>query len=313
MAKLDFRGLVPGKRYKIVIHPETVYGTMKALPTIDFIVPEAPPRARGFRLDIRTRYKPVIVGYRNRKLRIYKYKITYNANTGKRHVVIITGTGTFRKNKIKAGDKIKVAAPSAISTGTTAVTVLNRENTPKNRIRYLHPIQNTSTTSWTTYTTDDSPSISNADKPITHVNGGSAIIEKIPYVRIRIPKPIFQNLMWNDTVRDFVHIVYRKGNSKKTITGSRKYLLTDTDVSRDTPIQDGISGFDIDNTTYPNGHPPVFVKEIRDKKFYQFEFIVARYTRTQNTDGSYTAWSGSWIEQNTPFNKKLSKPAGWKA
>lgn len=309
VAKLDFRGLIPGKRYKIVIHPETVYGTLKSLPTIDFVVPEAPPRARGFKLDIRARYKPVIIGYKDRKLRIYKYKITYNAETGERHVVIITGTGTFRKNRIKPGDRVSISEPSAIA--ATNVKVVNTQNTPKNRIRYLHPTQNTSTASWTAYTSDDGASAS--AMPITHINGGAAIIEKIPYLRIRIPKSVHENLMWSETVRDFVHIVYRTGKSKATVHGKRKYLITDTDIDRTAPIQDGSSGFDIDDATYPNGHPPVFVKEIRDKKYYQFEFIVARYVRYQNSDGSYTNWTGSWIEQTGSFNNKLSRPSGWKA
>ena len=108
MAKIDFRGLVPGKRYKIVIHPDTPYGKLRALPTIDFIVPEAPPRARNHRLEIKNRPKTVITGYRNRKFKIYKYKIEQNA-AGKKVVVIITGNGTFKK-----GSKVTLTFPHCI-------------------------------------------------------------------------------------------------------------------------------------------------------------------------------------------------------
>lgn len=317
MAKLDFRGLIPGKRYKIVIHPETVYGTLKALPTIDFVVPEAPPRARNFRLDIRTRFKTAIIGYANRKLRIYKYKVILDGTTNKKYAVIITGTGVFKKNRIKPGDKVNVsisstflaANPGATNISISNAVVVNSANTPKNRIKYEIP--SGSTHGWYTYTTDDSSSSSSM--PITHVGGGAAILKKIPTVRLRIPKAIHQNLMWNDTVRDFVHIVYRTGKSKATVHGKRKYLIGDTEIDRNTPIQDGSGGFDIDDATYPNGHPPVFTKEIKDAKYYQFEFIIARYVRYKNADGSYTSWTGSWIEKEGPFNNKLSRPAGWKA
>lgn len=321
MAKIDFRGLIPGKRYKIVIHPETPYGKLRALPTIDFIVPEAPPRARNHRLEIKNRPKTVITGYKNRKFKIYKYKIEQNA-AGKKVVVIITGNGTFKKNKIKGGDRIRVSAPAGIATtgyivtppGGTAlpsgvVLAKNRNNTPKNRIKYLHPNQSVSTVGWTTHTTDDSATIANY--PVTHVGGGAAITKKIPNLRIRIPKPIYQNLMWNDTVRDFVHIFYKTGSTKATVSGKRKYLITDTDLNRTSPIQDGVSGFSVLDT-FPNGHPPVFSKQILDKKYYQFDFAIARYTRFKNADGTYTAWTGDWIEQNTPFDKKLSRPSGWK-
>lgn len=336
VAKLDFRGLIPGKRYKIVIHPETVYGTLKSLPTIDFVVPEAPPRARGFKLDIRARYKPVIIGYTDRKFRVYKWKIVSATEADGIDIlqfpyvgVVITGNGTFRKNRIKPGDKITIsgttyAPKTSGSSGNfyplnvTGRKVINRQNTPKNRVRIplsSIPSEGSSTgfylNTWYTSAADDGTTSSNF--PLTHVKGGAAIIEKIPYLRIRIPKSIHENLMWSETVRDFVHIVYRTGKSKATVHGKRKYLITDTDIDRTAPIQDGSSTFDIDDATYPNGHPPVFVKEIRDKKYYQFEFIVARYIRYQNSDGSYTSWTGSWIEQTGSFNNKLSRPSGWKA
>lgn len=539
MAKLDFRNLTPGKRYKIVIHPQSFYGTLRALPTIDFIVPEAPPRARNYRLEVKTRYKQVTV-YKNRRFKIYKYKVVAGTgkNAGKKIVNIITGSSVFKKNKIKAGDRIKIIQPPSpaaplpiVTTGTTSlisttrkkykgvvlqntitvtdelgfidvtnisigdgasgigiangatvtainettgvitlsaantgstygkycngtinqntitvsviyqdtsyiqvgdyvtgtgigtgarvtaidatnkritlsvnntgsfsnqtitfareysgsvifgkslpsgvVLAINRDKTPKNRIRFIHPDPNNNLalTGWTTYTDDNS--LTNVKNyPVIHINGGSAELKKIPTVRLRIPKAIHQNLMWNDTVRDFVHIVYRSANTKAAIGGKRKYLVTDTDIDRNTPIQDQTSNgnliFNI-NSGYPDGFPPVFVKEIKDKKYYQFEFIVVRYikniinrvctgssgqsTITSTTDvagikvgnfvtgtgiGSgakvtaingniitlsvlnsaavsgtitFSGWVGDWMEQRAPFDKKLSRPVGWK-
>lgn len=308
MAKFDFRGLIPGKKYKIVVIPETANGDIRALPAIDFVVPEAPPRARNYSLTVTKTFKNKIVGYKNRRLRIWKYRIAQNS-AGQKIVTIITGrSAPGGNNRVKAGDKIRVLNPAAIQ-ATTATTVLPRGTAPSNRIKYLHPNQAAATTTWLTYGTDDS-STDPSNFPVVHVNGGAAIIKKIPVAKIRTPKAILNNLVWNDTVRDVVHIVYRKAKKKSNISGKRRYLLfKDGDVNLiidgNDPIQIGENGFTWDD--FPKGMPPVTSKQINDELYYSFEFIIARYIKKE--DGT---WKGYWIERNTPFAKRLSKPRGWK-
>lgn len=304
MAKLDFRGLIPGKRYKIVIHPETVYGQLRALPTIDFVVPEATPRARNHRLSVKTAYKRKTTAAKRRKFRIWKYKISQPTPGGTKFVVIITGNGTFVKNKVKSADKIRVTGLgtnyNTSSTDSNFVPVKNTSNTPKNRIRYVAPNQSAAVTDWQLYSSDDA---GGATRVVT-VKGTQEV--KIPVVKLRIPKPIYENLMWNDTVKDFVHVIYRTGKSRATLSGPRKYFVDDTNVNKDTPKASS-GGWSIDN--YVDGHPPVFSKEITDDNFYQFEFVVVRYTRPNTS----AAWTANWMEQNTPFAKRISRPIGWKA
>lgn len=319
MAKFDFRGLIPGKRYKIVVIPDTAYGEVRSLPAIDFIVPEAPPRARNSSLDVKRFFRTKIIGYKNRKLRIWQYRIIanpdLNAPVGQKKIaIIVTGkTAPGKNNRVKPGDKIKVKAPTAIATGSEAKTVISRDGAPLNRIKYFHPNDSATLVGWTKYTTDDN--VSSDSFPVVHVNGGAAIIKKIPVARIRIPKIIMENLVWNDTVRDVVHIIYRKAKNKANISGKRRYVFYkdgDLDLIVDPlkPIQDGSNGFNLEDFT--DGMPPVFKKEINDEKYYSFEFIVARYIRRKEDD-TYTPWKGYWIERDTPFAKRISRPTGWKA
>lgn len=304
MAKVDFRGLIPGKRYKILIQPNTIYGKVTEIPTIDFIVPEAPSRARNHRLSI-SKLKPrKTTGPKTVRFKIWKYKIS-QASDGKKYVLIITGNGSFKENKVKTGDKVTLTFPQTVSNwanyNVTNVNVKNTSNTPKNRIRYLSPNQSAQPTSWITYSDDDS-SVGNAR--ILKVKSTQEV--RIPRIALRIPKEIYQNLMWNDTVRDFVHIIYRQGSSKANLSGNRKYLVDDSAVNQSTPKASS-GNWLIDN--YTDGHPPIFRIDIKDKQFYEFSFVIIRYTRKTTSD----SWTANWLEQNTPFAKRISQPARWKS
>lgn len=327
MAEVSFRNLVPGKRYKIVVKANTLLGTLTAFPSIDFIVPEAPPRARNHRLTANTVIKAKTIK-KNRKLKIYKYKIEIINSVP----IVIISTSRLdlkKKNKVKPGDTISVSAtdnPDSIN--VTKVKALNRKN--KNRIRYYHPnpaAQATSNPEWRTYTADNDET-DRKKYPITHHNSKTVTIKKAKYVRMRIPKPILQNLTWNDDVKDFVFIVYIKGKKKSRLQNRKRRYVWDTDASPKivntsqpprltggggTPNPDNDSTNTINLATqYVDGHPATFLKEITDDKFYQFQFIIARYIRTYDEITNTYTWTGYWIERNTPFLKKLSRPVSWK-
>lgn len=335
MAQINFRNLVPGKRYKIIIKPNTVYGLLNAFPSIDFIVPEAPPRARNFRLTVNTIFKTKTLK-KNRKLKIYKYKI--ENPTGAQAIVVLSTSplSAKKKNKVKPGDRITVDCKSSTggninpdSINITNAVALSRKN--KNRIRYYHSEETTPAKGWTDYIHDNG-NVNKSIYPITHLNSTTVTVKKAKYVRIRIPKPILQNLTWNDEVKDFVFIVYRKGKKRSRLRTMHRYLWdTDTnklEVLNSTPpalFESGVVISDknivtptnqINLSDFADGHPAVFIKEITDDKVYEFKFIVARYIKTTAIDpatgNSISTWTGYWIERNTPFLKKLSRPRGWK-
>lgn len=331
MAEINFRNLIPGKRYKIVIKANSVVKRLDNFPSIDFIAPEAPPRARNFRLSVNTVIKTKIL-QKDRKLKIYKYKI--EIVNGKRIVVISTSRLDLKKkNRVKPGDRVSVTLNSdTYGINVSNVKALSRKN--KNRIRYEHPNQTLPLVAvgWQEYTYDNNQTKDNY--PITHHNGRTVTIKKAKYVRIRIPKPILQNLTWNDEVKDFVFIIYRKGKKRSRLGRKDRYLWDKDDdklfvlshtpprlnqsgvnISPENDAKPGQTATTINLSDFPDGHPATFLKEITDDKFYEFRFIVARYIKTTEIDPAtgnptYT-WTGYWIERNTPFLKKRSRPRGW--
>ena len=53
MAKISLSGLVPGKKYKIIIEADTGDYLIDAFQAIDFVVPKAPPHAKTSKLKIK--------------------------------------------------------------------------------------------------------------------------------------------------------------------------------------------------------------------------------------------------------------------
>lgn len=325
MAEIGFRNLIPGKRYKIVFKAYTAVGTLTAFPSIDFITPEAPPRARNFRLTANTVETVKVIKSRNIKMKVKKYKIVANASNEK-IVVLITHR---KKNRIKPGHFIKTNFASPHNGLNVAQSqVLSRDKKYKNRVRYMHPNQNTAQVT----TNPEWRVPSQSEQALVHIDGG-LILQKKKKVRLRIPKPILQNLTWNEEVKDFVFVVYRKGKRRSRL-GKTRYLW-DTDdaikkvINAKPPVisGEGASGNTTENDTdvtlsldtpelgkpnYTEGHPATFIKEINDDKFYEFKFIVARYIKTTDEITGVSTWTGYWIERNTPFLKKLSRPVGWR-
>lgn len=113
---------------------------------------------------------------------------------------------------------------------------------------------------------------------------------------IYIPNNIISNLIWKDTVRDVVHIVYRTANTKDlALDKSRQYLIGAATVAGDVPKTMTFS-----ENTWTYGHPKIFkFNDVSSSKYYSFQFMIARYIK--NTDGT---WTGAWIQ---PFQSDIDK------
>lgn len=187
MANFSFRGLIPGKRYRMVIEAVTVDGNIQMPKSIEFTVPEACPHARNYALEVK--------------------KTTFQ------------------------------------------------------------------------------------------IKNSSGKMEKKTRLFFKIPKPILNNLVWKDDVKDVVWIVYRVANNKDAITEQRKYLVGNGNVS----IATVPSAPDFTSDSWKNGHPAVFFKNINPSKYFTFQFAVVRYIKTGAT------WNGYWLHGNNKLENVLSR------
>lgn len=125
---------------------------------------------------------------------------------------------------------------------------------------------------------------------------------------LTIPENIISNLIWKNDVRDIVHIIYRSGVDSESLTSSVKYLIGDGSVSYGTVPSVTFNDSDTSNI-WRNGHPNTFTKLLlgTDKKYYSFQFVVARYV---NISGS---WTGYWLHPGKSLKQIISQQSGWKA
>lgn len=122
---------------------------------------------------------------------------------------------------------------------------------------------------------------------------------KKPKLLLTIPEDITSNLIWNDTVRDIVYIVYRQGADKsKTNVASRKYLNGDSFALGTIPTI----------PSWTNGQIKTFGIKVKDTNYYSFQFVIARYIKGELPD-----WSDAnkfWLQGNK-INDILSQQAVW--
>lgn len=114
----------------------------------------------------------------------------------------------------------------------------------------------------------------------------------------KIPKDIMSNIVWKDDVRDVVWIVYRVADTKDDLTSDRKYLVGNGTVSFTVPTMDDTA---FNAAPWTDGHPAVFSKNINPTKYFTFQFVVARYVKTEST------WNGYWLHKGNKLEKILSK------
>lgn len=117
-------------------------------------------------------------------------------------------------------------------------------------------------------------------------------------VTIKIPEDVTSNLIWNESVRDVVYILYRTAaNKNKALSAERKYIRTQT-------VFDFLTVPDIPNWTM--GQPRVTTWKLPNKEYYSFQFIIARYIKDENG-----AWATKFWLQGNKLNNVLSKQASW--
>jgi hypothetical protein len=120
---------------------------------------------------------------------------------------------------------------------------------------------------------------------------------KKPKLLITIPEDITSNLIWNDSVRDIVYVVYRSAVDKKRANvAPRKYLNGDTFAIGTVPTI----------PSWTTGQIKTFGIKVKDTNYYSFQFVIARYIK--DADGN---WSNKFWLQGNKLNDILSQQAVW--
>lgn len=120
---------------------------------------------------------------------------------------------------------------------------------------------------------------------------------KRPKLLISIPEDIMNGLIWNDTVRDIVYIVYRQGTDRsKANVAARKYLNGDSFNFSTIPTI----------PTWTSGQIRTFGIKVKDTNYYSFQFIIARYIK--DSSGNWT--TKFWL-QGSKLNDILSQQSVW--
>lgn len=125
--------------------------------------------------------------------------------------------------------------------------------------------------------------------------GGKTV--KRPKLLISIPEDIIDNLIWNDSVRDIVYVVYRRGDDKsKANIATRRYLNGEPFVIGTVP----------DIPAWTSGQVRTFGIKVADTNYYSFQFVIARYIK--DSSGSWT--TKFWLQGNK-LNDILSQQSVW--
>lgn len=285
MAKLNIDSLKPGKKYRMVVVAKGTNNVIDSIPSFTFRVPNSPPPANTVSLGFKATAYSGTGANEDRTLTILKWK----SSSSNSRVTIMTGAaGT--KHGIRVGDRVTVTSIGTISTGTGGAKVVAVPQ--PNQIQYVK--SSIGNNAWT----------SGGGATFEHDKGGVSSIKNNTSVTLTIPDSVYNNLLWTDTVRDFVHITYMSSSQKNKFGQSVRKLLDKTTVIDETSSIPSVTW-----SNYPNGSQPKVVTKwvIPDSsQFYQFQFFVARYI---STDGG-TTWNGYYLEQAKPFKNRFSKGVG---
>ena len=121
---------------------------------------------------------------------------------------------------------------------------------------------------------------------------GSTKFVKKPQLTLIIPDDIYNNLMWTDTVRDAVHIVYRTAATRKNAKGKiQKYLDNNAvELSRSSVPDIKTTG------VWEKAHPKASTIKVKDNNFYSFQFVIARYIKDSSGNWSNKFWLQGYTE-----------------
>jgi hypothetical protein len=130
------------------------------------------------------------------------------------------------------------------------------------------------------------------------------------WVRLSIPENVIKNIIWTDTVRDVVHVVFRESLDANQFNNEYSYLLPAEDVSwtADADISVKLSRpkrMKFTSSAWNNGHPRIFNKRVFPARKYAFHFVIARYVKVGND------WSGFWLGNPDNTIDLLSEQVSW--
>lgn len=131
---------------------------------------------------------------------------------------------------------------------------------------------------------------------------GSTKFVKKPKLTLTIPDDIYNNLMWTDTVRDAVHIVYRTAANKKNTKGKIEKYLDNNSVNFQYSSVPALKTTGV----WADFHPKATSIKVKDNNYYSFQFVIARYIKDSSGN-----WSNKfWLQGNTEY-EILSQEAVW--
>jgi hypothetical protein len=285
MSKVYLKDLKPGKKYKLVVEVDTEFDTINSYPAIEFTVPNAPPASKKNDLSISSEQVDETV-YEDRII-VNNGTLKYRPRSGTIKQIKLVGSTS---HGLSVGDKITI---SGISTdyNVTNVSVLTT------------PTVDSFTYNGTNAPGSNDTYSSDTTSSLTEKNG-TAKTKKVTLAVIKIPDAVINNLIWNDTVRDFVHVVFRSALDKDDLSGARYYVNSSGEELTSTP-RDMNTDPDLSSAFYDYGMPKIVKKKITDAKYYEFQYITARYIK--NSAGE---WEGQWLEPGLNKNR-LSSPVKW--
>lgn len=280
MSKIKLEDLKPGTKYRLSVKVNTFSDTIENYPSFEFEVPKAPTAAKKNDLSISVTQEDEAV--KVDRTVVDAAAVWYRPRGGLlREIKVISTT----YHDLVVGDIVTISNTGSANYNATSVSV-SKVYKDRNSFEYTDD-------GMTTIASSDTWVKTGTTATIVEKNG-SQKIKKIDVANIKIPDIVINNLLWNDTVRDFVHVVYRSAVDKEDISGDKIYV-TGGETLTGTP-----KSLDLD--LYPNGMPKIVTKRINDTKYYEFQYIIARYIKVSGT------WTGYWLEPGRNKNR-LSNPA----
>jgi hypothetical protein len=289
MSKVYLKDLKPGKKYKLVVEVDTEFDTINSYPAIEFTVPNAPPASKVNNLLVTQEIKNI--SGQDRTI-VNSGSVKYRPRGDMKREMKVVGT---TPHGLEKGDIVDISGTIA-NYNATGVSVL-AVYVDRNSFEYNDD-------GTTGISSSDTWSSTDTDATIVEKNG-TAKPKQITEVQIRIPDAVINNLIWNDTVRDFVHIVFRSGDDKTDISGPRYYINSSGTELTSTPRYIDLDG-------YASGMPKISTKQISDKKYYEFQYIIARYILVGSSWSTTEHVSKQWLEPG-PNKNRLSNAVSWGA
>lgn len=283
MAKIDIKGLIPGKKYRMVIEANTDSYTVDNLPSIEFVVPKAPTHAKNYKLKVQQG--------------TYDYKKDATSKVVKKPKLTLTIPSEVYDDLIWKDDVRDI------------VYILYR--TAANKKIALRQNRKTLATGFLMAQSDISVPYFTPTK--IEVSGTSP-----KTVTITVPSHylLADNYIYIDGITNS-GISALNGTKQKitAITSTTVTFTTTASITNSVGPTHYATGlgtlgeWSIYRPLWLTSHPKSYTIKVKDTNYYSFEFVIARYVKD-----SYGNWSnGVWL-QGTPgagFKNIISKETPW--